>query len=495
MGILDRISRTARPAASRNSIDMWLQNYLIPSQQFAFGGNTYGYGGQLRTTYQAGKIQEITNTLPGYAQAVRSCPPAFASQMVRALVVSQARFTFRSLRSSDSRRVFGTRALELLEQPWPGATTGELISRIEWHAGLAGNAYIYRRQAVGEKPQLRVLRPDWVGILYGSQMEPKNFTGHALDSKVIGYVYQEGGIRADNDNQLHILLPEDVAHWAPIPNPESPGIGESWLTAGLREIMGDRAATDHKLMFFKNAATPNLVVKGVPAATEDEFHHTVDMIEKAYAGVANAYKTMYLVPGADVDVVGSDFASMEFTQLLGRGETRISVLSRVPAALLGISEGLQGSTLNQGNFGMARRMFADTWVYPMLQDMCAALSKLVDVPQDSELWYDTRDIPLLREDALDAAEIQSVIAATISSYISAGFTPESATAATVAQDPKLLVHTGLVSVQLWEPGADPMAGSKTDQGATEPTKQQTKSPGQPKDKTGGAPGKPKKEKK
>lgn len=494
MGVLDRINKAARPA--RYSVDDWIQNYLIPSQHFSFGGQTYGYGGPIRTTYQAGKIQEINNTLPSYANAVRSCPPVFASQMVRALVVSQVRFIFRSLRSSESRRTFGTRDLELLEQPWPGATTGELVSRMEWHAGLAGNSYVYRRSSPRGKPELKVLRPDWVGILYGSEMEPDNYTGHALDSQVIAYVYQEGGVRADNTNRVHVLLPEDVAHWAPIPNPESPGIGESWITPAIREIQGDVAAAEHKLQFFRNGATPNLVISGIPTLNEDEFKRIVDLMEKGHAGIANAYKTLYLTAGADAKAIGSDFQQMEFSQVIGRGETRVSILSRVPAALLGISEGLQGSTLNQGNFGMARRMFADTWVHPTMQDMCAALAKLVNVPQDSELWFDARDIPLLREDAKDAALIQQTIAATISSYISSGFTPESAIAAATTQDPKQLVHSGLVSVQLWEPGQQPQ--TKTEGGATksgdsptEPSKQQGKSPGQPKPKEGEAPGKPK----
>jgi predicted acetyltransferase len=35
----------------------------------------------------------------------------------------------------------------------------------------------------------------------------------------------------------------------------------SWLTPIVREIMADKAMTDHKLAFMENAATPNMVVK------------------------------------------------------------------------------------------------------------------------------------------------------------------------------------------------------------------------------------------
>jgi hypothetical protein len=151
-------------------------------------------------------------------------------------------------------------------------------------------------------------------------------------------------------------------------------------------------------------------------------------------------------------VVGADLKQIDFKQTQGAGETRISLVGRVPAALLGISEGLAGSALNAGNFGMARRMFADTWLYPTLQDVAGTLAQIVDVPDDAELWFDTTDIPLLREDGKDAAEIEQIKSQTITQYVREGFTPESAVAATNAQDVKLLVHTGLVSVQLQPPG-------------------------------------------
>jgi hypothetical protein len=44
---------------------------------------------------------------------------------------------------------------------------------------------------------------------------------------------------------------------------------------------------------------------------------------------------------------------------------------------------------------------------------------------------------------------------TITGYVRDGFTPESAVAAVSAQDPRLLEHTGRLSVQLKDPNADP----------------------------------------
>jgi hypothetical protein len=62
-------------------------------------------------------------------------------------------------------------------------------------------------------------------------------------------------------------------------------------------------------------------------------------------------------------------------------------------------------------------------------------------------------MPILREDAKDAAEITQTNATTIGQLVREGFTAESAKAAVIAQDMSLLVHSGLVSVQLQVPGA------------------------------------------
>ena len=204
MGILDRIS--ASRLERRYSADTYLSEYIQP---FLYGGNTYGVpgGNGLVQTLAGNRASEIVNTLPGYAAALRQCPPAFAAELIRAMVLSQARFTFRNLPSARSpRKTFGTTALSPLEKPWDNATTGELIARCEWHAGLAGNAYVVR-----QAKRLRVLRPDWVAILYGSDQEPED-AAHALDGTLLGYVYGNGGLWGGG-NMPQTILPPDMAHW------------------------------------------------------------------------------------------------------------------------------------------------------------------------------------------------------------------------------------------------------------------------------------------
>jgi phage portal protein BeeE len=442
------------PGEQRGSIDQWLSEYLLPSgmaNQFTYGGQVYGFGGSPNLLYPASKAREFSGDLPGHTAAVRACPPAFAAQMVRAMVLSQARFTFRNVRWSPTpRRSFGTRELGILERPWLNGTTGDLISRMEWHGGLGGNAFVTNWQQNG---RLRVLRPDWTAVVYGSQSEPDDPAG-ALDGEIIGYVYQNGGIKPGNRNPMSTLPPSSVAHWTPLPDTLSAGVGESWITPAVREIQGDILTAQHKVNYFANGATPNLVIKGIPAVSKEQFDEIVAGLEAGHTGSANAFRTLYLTAGADAAVVGANLNEIDFRAVQAGGETRITMLSRVPAPLLGIGEGLQGSSLNAGNFTAARRMFADSWIFPSLQNLASTLAPLVKVPADAELWFDVADMPILREDAKDAADIGQVQAASITLLVRDGFTPESAIAAVTGQDMSLLKHSGMVSVQLWAPGSE-----------------------------------------
>jgi len=452
MGLLERIRTELQPTTTeqRYAVDDWLTQFLFPST-FQYGNTTYNFGmpaGMSQTMGQS-RVKAIANSLPSYMKALQSCPPAFAAQMVRALVLSQVRFTFRNppYDSSAPRKTFGTGALQLLERPWPNGTTGDLVGLMEWHAGLAGNSFVLRKP-----DRLRVLRPDFTYPVYGSELEPES-PDHALDGDLLGYVYQNGGLNNPHTKPT-LLLPEDVAHWIPagLADPLNPGMGMSWITAGLRDIQADQAASEFKVKYLTNGATPNLVINGIPATTPDQYNEIVDMLEERHTGLANAYRTLYLTTGADAKVVGSNLQELDMKGTQGNGETRLSMLSRVPAPVLGIAAGLEGSSLNAGNFGQARRLFSDTWVLPTLQSLAGALADVIDVPSRAELWFDTVDMPLLREDAKDAAEINSINAKTILQHVSAGATYDSAVSAVMSGDLRVLKWSGLSSVQLQVPG-------------------------------------------
>lgn len=431
MGLLDKV----RAARARKG---WVQPPFWDVEALRYGL----FSG---STSWTGEREEIEHDFEGYVAGIyKRNGPVFALLAVRMLVFAEARFQYRRLRSGRPGDLFGDASLGVLERPWPGATTGDLLSRMIQDADLAGNAFVARR---GER--LRRLRPDWVTIITASREAP-DLPGWALDAEVIGYMYEPRGPGGDD---AVLLTPGEVAHFAPIPDPESNWRGMSWLTPVLREVSGDNAATTHKLKFFENGASPQVIASYDASIGPEKFAKFKELLDRQHAGADNAYKTMHLGGGADVKVVGADLRQLDFKSTQGAGETRLAAAAGVPPVIVGFSEGLAGSSLNEGNFKAARRRFADGTLRPLWRNAAGSLARLLPVPAAAELWFDDRDIAFLREDREAAATIQQSKAQTIGRLVEVGYTPESVIGAVEADDFGLLVHSGLYSVQLQAPGA------------------------------------------
>lgn len=442
-----------RLVGSSDPVRMTLGEYSQQLNQFAFGGIGYGFGGVSPVVQQSmpgQKTEPAPNNFVGLAQhAFASNGVVFACMLVRMLLFSSVRFQFQNLRNGKPSDTFGNASLRLLEEPWVGGTTQDLIARMTQHADLGGNAYVAK---IGG--ELVVMRPDWVDIIVEERMVRGGRVevgGGQVGWRKVGYLYTEGGPGSGNDSVA--FLADEVVHFAPIPDPLASYRGMSWLTPIIREIQADQAMTTHQSRFFDNAATVNMVIKHAPGADREAVKKWAEEVDSKHRGAANAYKNLNLYPGADVTVVGSNLKDIDFKNVRGGGETRIAAAAGVPPVIVGLSEGLAAATYS--NYGQARRRLADGTAHPYWQNLAGSLQRIVPPPNSgARLWYDATDVPFLREDERDAADIQQVRAATVASLIASGFTPESAVAAVEANDfIGLLKHTGLTSVQLQKPGS------------------------------------------
>jgi phage portal protein BeeE len=225
----------------------------------------------------------------------------------------------------------------------------------------------------------------------------------------------------------------------------------------LSDVTADDELSTYKHSFMRNAATPNLVVSFDPSVTKEAFETFKQRMEAGHRGVDRAFKTLYLGGGADVKVVGANFDQLNLKAVQGAGETRIAAAAGVPASFLGISEGLQGSALNAGNYNAARRRFADGTIRPLWRAAAGALQQLLVSPDSTaRLWYDDSDVPFLQEDVLDSAEIRAKDATTMRQLVDGGFDPTSVVDAVTTGDMTLLRHTGNLSVQLQPAGEVPV---------------------------------------
>jgi hypothetical protein len=244
---------------------------------FQFGGIPYSVQGGNTPSASGEKIEA---NFRGYVDgAYKANGVVFACMLARMLLFAEARFQFRRQSFGRPGDLFGTQELSILETPWPGATTGDLLSRMEQDSSLAGNFYGARRRA----DLLQRLRPDWVTIVTGSR------TGSELDTELVGYMYEPGGPTSGEDPV--VLLPEHVAHYAPIPDPIARFRGMSWLTPIVEEINADSSATIAQADVLRSGRDARLRRDARRGHEPAEVRRVGQALQGGPRGLVNAYKT------------------------------------------------------------------------------------------------------------------------------------------------------------------------------------------------------------
>lgn len=442
MKFLDALRRPAQQQVARYVPPEWMDVYLQGANPFQ---------PSYTTSYGVDKAEPISDSFADYVVGgLQGNGVVWSIERVRVALFSEVRFQYQQFTKGRPGDLFGNADLGLLERPWVGGTTGDLAARMILDADFAGNYF-----AAEMDGEIVRMRPDWVEVVLTERYDRE---GHQVGWKRLGYVYFENGKAAGKPPA--VFLPEEVVHFAPMPDPLANWRGMSWLTPVVREIMADTQATKHKLKFFENAATPNLAVALPKEIGPEAFEAFVEKMDSTHKGTDQAYKTLYTGGGADVTVVGADMKQLDFKVTQGAGESRLASAGGVHPAIVGLSEGLQGSSLNAGNFGAARRLVADGTMRPLWRNAAGSLEVLVPPPPGGRLWYDARDVAFLREDASDEAKITQIDAQTIGQLVRDGFTPESAKAAVLARNMDLLQPIpGWISVQLQQTTPTPPSPS------------------------------------
>lgn len=395
-------------------------------------------------SYSATSSQEqIPNDFDVYAQRfLTSSSVVWACVDNRMSPFSEGKFAF-SEYTQDHRRgdLKHTEALAILDHPWPGATTSDLLARMELDVSACGNSYWVKR---GDR--LVRLRPNLVTVIIGVPGDPSDTMVNHPDARILAYSYRPGG-GADE----MFFQPEEVCHYKPKPDPAAHYRGMSWITPVIQEIESDKAATRHKLKYFEHGGSPRQAIVWEKDSDKETVERFMAKFKAEQTGVDNAYRTLVLGAGADIKSIGTDLRALDFTDIQGGGEVRIAAAAGVPPVIVGLKGGLENATYS--NYSQARRRLADNTIRPLWRSAAGALATLIDVPKNMELWYDDRDIAFLREDLEAQAKINTEYAAQIKTFVDGGFTPESAVKAVTTGDLRNLEHTGLVSVQLLPPGA------------------------------------------
>lgn len=402
------------------------------------------------TTLPADRPEQLPTDFADYiGTAVQGNGVVFGATLARASLLSEVEFRWQNL---TDRRLDETTIPAGMERP------ASLVWRADGDVTGAGNHYVVRRTDGLER-----LRPDHVAIAR-KRGARQSEAGPGARERVVAYLHWPDGTGMPDPKQAEVFLPDEVAHWMPYPDPLHPFRGMSWLTPVAREIIGDVAMSRHKLKFFDNAAIPSLFVQiqGKFQGTQrEEFKKE---LHAQYGGLENAGKSLVLDSGADVTPLTFDLRQLEFAATQAAGENRIAVASGVPAVILGIKEGLAGSSLNAGNYGQSMRRFADLTIRPLWRSLAEAYEGLLPPKPGHRLWYADRHIAALQQDAKDESDIKFRDAQSLRQLIDAGYEPDAAVEFMQSGDLRVLdgKHSGLYSVQLQKPGStttDPAAGA------------------------------------
>jgi phage portal protein BeeE len=438
MGITDTLRRLF-PVAYREARDLngpggnisfvdWAGSFK-PGQYVNYQGQTYQ--GFTRGAGGPGGAYYDTNSV------------VFACTANRMLLFSEARFQFQQMRGGRPGDLFGNDALSVLENPWVGASTGDLLTRAELGVTLHGNSYWVRDGAF-----LLRLDPSRVSIL--TEGVGDDVYGRIVGERLLAYAYTVG------HDKVVFYEPDEVAHYKPYPDKANQFLGVSWLNACLPDIEADVSMQTHKTHTLDSGAKLGIIVtlNGVngQGPSPEQFTEYVSAFRATHEGPANAGKTLFLGPGSDVKTIGQSFESLDMKATQGAGETRIAACAGVPPVIVGLSEGLSSATYS--NYSQARRRLVDGTMRPLWRMFASAMQSLVKPPTGARLWYDDRDIPFLREDVKDQAEILQMQTGAIRQLVDAGYDPDAVIAAVRANDVERLVgaHSGLYSVQLQPPG-------------------------------------------
>jgi phage portal protein BeeE len=375
----------------------------------------------LTTSYASPDREPVLPQLAAFAQQANSSnAPVFSALLVRMSLLSEARLQWQAL---DDRHLWGDTSLAKLEEPFgPNTTTGNLFSRMEQDAFLAGQAYVW--DTPGEDRLVR-LRPDWTTIV----SEVVHVGGGGWYRRKIGYWFEPPKSLMSKDEGFFVPA-EECVHWAPIPDPQANFRGMSPLTPIVRDVQGDDGMGQYKLRYLANNATPNIVIKYAQKLAPGTIDGIRERMAARYAGPDNAGKTLILDQGADLTLAGNSLSQMDFGTVQAVGTERILAACSVPGVLVGL-EPLRGA--GRG-YQESMQKLANIYGRPQWRSACGALSQIVDVPAGNRLWYDTSDIAALQDGELEKGQAALVRAQALLALVQAGYTHESAIATVDSMD-------------------------------------------------------------
>jgi HK97 family phage portal protein len=309
---------------------------------------------------------------------------ADAYACVRVLADAVASLPLKVYRKTTTGRVpagSDSRAVQLLERPYPGSTSADLLSTLMVHLCVNGNAFLGKFRSEGEIVQLGLLNPEQVTVELKGQ-------------RVIYTISRTEGVSEHG--------PEDILHLKAMGSTGVTGLSpvqQARLTLSLSANL-----QEHAKQYFEEGSRPSgiLTVGNDVASPSDE---GLDRLREEWRNKQGGVEKMHRVAviGGDAKFTPIAFSAddSQFLQQRQLSATEVARIFRVPPWLIGAPT---GDSLTYANVLDQNRHFVTHSLRPWLVRIERAISNDSDLcPGTTYVQFDLDG--LLRADAATRSEI------------------------------------------------------------------------------------------
>lgn len=191
---------------------------------------------------------------------------------------------------------------------------------------VGGNAFVFPiKNAFGEMIDMQVLDPRSMTVVadkYGN---------------VVRYIQRSG-------TNMETYEPEEIFHLVEMKDPDNEILGISRVEALIYDIMGDNEAQISNYAFFKNNATPNMIVILDDGIEDDQYEQTIANMKSQFSGGANRHKVSTSTGIKDIKTIGQSNKDMEFISLRKFTTDKVCAAMSVPLTVLGYHDNVNYST-------------------------------------------------------------------------------------------------------------------------------------------------------
>ena len=245
-------------------------------------------------------------------------------------------------------------ARQLIVKPNPAMTEFELWELTLVYLCLAGNAFFQKvRSRAGIPVQLWPITP--------GRMRP-------VPDRV--KFIREWRYRLDDGSEIPID-PRDIVHFK-YPHPLNPYMGLAPMAVAARAVDRDNDATDFIGSFFNNAAVPQGLLKMKRQVEEGEADRVRALWRARYGGRRGWYDVAVLDADTEYQRLGLTQQEMGMPDLTDLTETRICMIFKWPAILIGALAGLKRATYE--NIKTARRIAWEDTLSPIYRRFRARMN-------------------------------------------------------------------------------------------------------------------------